>query len=68
MEAAETYFKLQSQNMPGRTKEYHVNPQNCPRPGQDFKQAPPKYNYTPLTLNKTFHRDDIFNFNTNFTF
>jgi len=27
MEATQAYFKVQSQNLPGRTKEYYVNPQ-----------------------------------------
>lgn len=52
MKVTLAYFKVQSQSLPGRAKEYHVNPQTCLCPGQDLKQTPPEYNSTPLPLTK----------------
>jgi hypothetical protein len=59
MEATEAYFKVQSQNLPGRTKEYRVKPQlELSVPGARFETD----RHDPNTTNQIPLRDDILSF------
>jgi hypothetical protein len=63
MEATEVYFKVQSQNLPGRTQEYHVNSQlKLSVPGPRFETGTTRIQLYPFTANQSALRDDILSF------
>jgi hypothetical protein len=58
MEATEAYFKAQSQNLPGRTKGYHVNPQlELSLPWPRLETGTSRIQFYPFTANQTALRD-----------
>jgi hypothetical protein len=58
MEATEAYFKVEYQNLPGRTKKYHVKPQlELSVPGARFETNTTRIQCYPFAANQTPLRD-----------